>query len=538
MSETPIHEAVVAYGRALDAALRPLRDQGLSQYVIAGHLHVAPGTFSRYLSGKRIAEKVLIENLAQLLDRHGHPLPPTRIAELHELRKIAQDNGPVSVRLKRMEEELEEAHSRIAKLQAASDAAVTDAVRRTRAESVQELAALKTQLRVVNTELDAVRAQVRAGVAGNALLLRLVEDQQEQLGHASELVRTVETELADQQNRTRLLEQELNTLRHQAAQLAEDDTPVSLLNSDLAYKDLSSEPEPVSELDPELADAAIAEMEARHLDSDPTYEDPSSELAAAFVSGPDSSFADSAVPKVKTNQKVGSRAALPRPPTRAHETVIGPLPLPSEWACPGEVSLFRYALLKLWKDTRPSEAALALHGLNSREIKLKLGTPARPYLDFVINLVRACGADPFQWRADWNEIAKRAPWPPPRPRTHWGVVAPRTVSEAIGLLVVLTTPAFTYLMTAGYVALCCSDSGLPGWAKALSLVPFVLATILGWGFLALVASKCFAGNWLLDIAVDRALAVSGVTIVLASVITAVGPTEPGIWWLHLFGLNV
>ncbi|MFI6663090.1 hypothetical protein ACIBL8_47315 [Streptomyces sp. NPDC050523] len=177
-------------------------------------------------------------------------------------------------------------------------------------------------------------------------------------------------------------------------------------------------------------------------------------------------------------------------------------------------------------------------GLHSNlEIKQKLRRPNWPLLDFVINVARACGDDPLQWRADWNEVSKEAPWTP-LPRTHWGVVMPRTVREAIGLLVLLTTPAFTYLMTAGYVALCRSDSELPGWVKILSFVPFVLAAFLGWVFLALVASGCFAGNWLIDAAVDRALAVSGITIVLASVITTVGPTEPGVWWLHLFGFNV
>ncbi|MFI6663088.1 multiprotein-bridging factor 1 family protein [Streptomyces sp. NPDC050523] len=78
MSETPIHETAAAYGRALKAAMQPLRDKGWAQYKIAERLHVAPGTLSRYLSGQRIAEKGLIEGLAQLLEEKERSLSQTQ----------------------------------------------------------------------------------------------------------------------------------------------------------------------------------------------------------------------------------------------------------------------------------------------------------------------------------------------------------------------------------------------------------------------------------------------------------------------------
>ncbi|MFC8201679.1 hypothetical protein ACFUTV_40820 [Streptomyces sp. NPDC057298] len=146
---------------------------------------------------------------------------------------------------------------------------------------------------------------------------------------------------------------------------------------------------------------------------------------------------------------------------------------------------------------------------------------------------------PHDTAVDSNEVPRAASAPPPpSPDRRQHFALPRTLPEAIGVLALLAAPAFSYLMTAGYVALCRLDHGPSGWAVALSFVPFALAGLVGWSILVYIAVFCFARNDRFDGMGDRSLAASWMAIGLASIVTTVGLTQPGIWWLHLFALNV
>ncbi|MDQ1033145.1 hypothetical protein QF035_010727 [Streptomyces umbrinus] len=285
------------------------------------------------------------------------------------------------------------------------------------------------------------------------------------LTHLESELHQAQAELQRAQQRLLRADGELVQAKLEQAVEAEAQDVLSEALTNIEVDERSAEPALISE-SPESATEPRSEdlddSPVSLLDSDMAFEDPLSEPEGTFESGLDPKIADQAMAEMHAEQEASDDAVSPRSPSRPRDTSFGP-----------------------------------------------------------------------------NEARRAAPAPPlPSPYKRQWFVAPRTVSEAIGVLALLAAPVFNYLMTAGYVALCRLDNGPPGWAIALSFVPFALAGFVGWGVLVYIAVFCFSRSDRLDGMGDRILTASGVAIGLAGVITAVGLTEPGIWWLHLFALNV
>ncbi|WRZ96375.1 hypothetical protein OHB54_46350 (plasmid) [Streptomyces sp. NBC_01007] len=465
MSDERSREAM-EYGAAIKAAYAPL---GLSQNSVAGLLNLNKSTFSRFVTGHRVADQGLIDSLTALMLRLEQPLSPTQVAELKSLRVIAESCGSDSVQLRRAKEALRDSREKVTTLE-------------------RELQDARTKLAQAQVELERERTQ-NQGEKG--LLLRRASYRENQLRHAGELVHTLEAELAEEHQHRERLEDELESLQRRPKEPVAGETVT----------------EPWEEK-PSAAEEPTA---------DPT---PAFAWAQPLIT--DEELAKLADPQGGKSRGPG------QPPTRPRGPLVGPLPQPHPWARPGETDAFMKALRKLWHESSPSEDGDDAGYMQHSDVRLKISLSTLPDRDFVADLVSACGANPFQWLADLEEVGKPVPVPAPAPLSDvWRLL------RAIGFLIFLATPVFVYLSVSSYVALCRAEAGPPWWALVLAFVPYLVATVLGWFLLALIAAESSSDP---EVVTNWCLALGFAACVVAIVITAAGPLQPGLGVARLLGL--
>ncbi|GAA2158408.1 hypothetical protein GCM10009760_61360 [Kitasatospora kazusensis] len=190
VAHVPVVRAVERYAQAMANAFAPCRERGITEGYFAQSLYLSHQTLDGYLSGRRIAPEDVLLDFLDLLEEQGCRLDTAAAQQLSEIRAAAEaaiasdpDQGAV--------------------LQ----------------EYNRELAAEARDLRMVLARERAGHAQA-AGEADEKLsrlswLARQVEKQREQLVHAADLVRKVETE-----NQT--LEARLVGIRSEADEVAHE----------------------------------------------------------------------------------------------------------------------------------------------------------------------------------------------------------------------------------------------------------------------------------------------------------------------------
>ncbi|MCX4546439.1 hypothetical protein [Streptomyces sp. NBC_01565] len=198
--------AAAAYAAALRAAVHGFTARSGTQKEIAVAAHVAPATLSRYLSGERIAPHGFIASLDTFLMERGQPLGNGVRERLEELCGRAHEaSRSPAVQLEHLKQEL----ARVRGEKRAGDV---------------ELAALKADADQLAGDLEQALEQARRAVAERGVLVRRVDEQDQQLQSAQSYTRRLEAELTAQHDQVVLVQREVEVLRRQNKSLLDEST--------------------------------------------------------------------------------------------------------------------------------------------------------------------------------------------------------------------------------------------------------------------------------------------------------------------------
>ncbi|MEV7167427.1 hypothetical protein AB0N60_35690 [Streptomyces microflavus] len=228
MKTKPVTKEASLYGRALDAAFQPVRDRGdVQQYRLAEKANFHSGTVSRYLNGKSVAPEKFVDILAVFVSDHGHPLSSEAHAELHLLRKSAEEAQTPRAKVRRAEEEIEQLTEQLAAFEktarASQDAEIQKIMEETRVDTARRLAELEADLKGINEEIRkelAQERQLRQELEAERDQLRLeLRDQNKLLADEGELVRSMNADLERKEEEAERREDELQQLRREVKAL-------------------------------------------------------------------------------------------------------------------------------------------------------------------------------------------------------------------------------------------------------------------------------------------------------------------------------
>lgn len=201
--------AAKRYAARLHALFEAARRAGATQADLARAVHWSETAVSRYLSGSRIGGRKFVEDFATYLGARGHPIPEEQVADLHALRRTAQQLSDKHVnQLLFWREEVE----RLRTLARAGDAELTEARRR---------------LGEVRRERDALRARAETSERERDALRRTEAEQGRQLVQASRYIRQITREHSAQQLLTEELQREVRVLRRQVERLRDEPVPAA-----------------------------------------------------------------------------------------------------------------------------------------------------------------------------------------------------------------------------------------------------------------------------------------------------------------------
>ncbi|MFE6869303.1 caspase family protein [Kitasatospora sp. NPDC057692] len=197
VAHVPVVRAVERYAQAMADAFAPCRERGITEEYFAQSLYLSYQTLDGYLSGRWIAPEDVLLDFLDLLEEQGCRLDTAAAQQLSEIRAAAE-------------------------AAIASDPDQGAALQ----EYNRELAAEARDLRTVLARERAEHAQA-AGEADEKLsrlswLTQQVEKQREQLVHAADLVRKVETENRALEAENQTLEARLVEIRSEADEIARD----------------------------------------------------------------------------------------------------------------------------------------------------------------------------------------------------------------------------------------------------------------------------------------------------------------------------
>lgn len=209
-----ITQEAVAYAAKLSAVLQPVLKQGATQNALAKAAKVSPSTVSRYLSGERIAPADFVEEFWTFLRDRGFPLTQEELTEVTTLRRAAQKASPQPEnRVRYWKEEVKRFKDEY-----------TRSEERHQATS-EELTELADRLSELQREFDDTLGRVEAAETERDEVRATAAGQQEQLAHAQDYTRRIESELAERQDEVRQLQREVTVLRGQVERLRDEPSP-------------------------------------------------------------------------------------------------------------------------------------------------------------------------------------------------------------------------------------------------------------------------------------------------------------------------
>ncbi|WP_097977483.1 helix-turn-helix domain-containing protein [Streptomyces sp. gb14] len=227
MKTKPVTKASL-YGGALKAASQSVCDgRDVTQGQLAKKANLDESTVSRYLNGKSVAPERFVDILAVFVSDHGHPLSSEAHAELHRLRKNAQEAQTPRAKLRRAEEEIEQLTEQLAAFEetarASQDAEIQRIMEETRVDTARRVAELEADLEGINEEIRkelAQEKQLRQALETERDQLRLeLRDKNKLLADAGELVRSMNADLERKEEEAERREDELQQLRREVKAL-------------------------------------------------------------------------------------------------------------------------------------------------------------------------------------------------------------------------------------------------------------------------------------------------------------------------------
>ncbi|WOP13591.1 hypothetical protein R2B67_35865 [Streptomyces cyaneofuscatus] len=240
MSRKPVTEEATLYAGALKAASQSVCDsRDVTQGQLARKANLDESTVSRYLNGGAVAPERFVDALAVFVSDHGRPLSSEAHAELHRLRKNAQEAQTPRAKVRRAEEEIERLKKERAAFEetalASQNAAVQEAMEGIRVATARRRAELDEDLEKLNEEIRKELAQekrLRQQLeAERDQLQRELRDKNMLLADAGELVRSMnadmerkEEEAERREDELQQLRREVKALRGQLARLREEKT--------------------------------------------------------------------------------------------------------------------------------------------------------------------------------------------------------------------------------------------------------------------------------------------------------------------------
>ncbi|WP_406278664.1 SCO2525 family SAM-dependent methyltransferase [Streptomyces sp. NBC_00191] len=212
----------VAYGQALKAIYAKQAD---SQNKVAARMDgVDPPRLSRYFSGQLIAGKPHAEALVRVVREDGAEVTDAEIAELHRLRRAAQDASPASKdRVSVLQEQMDAVKAMFGAVGQVLD--IDGAHSRLHKQiDVLSKRVREEELRSESERHERLREQQQRKQAEQAASVSAAELAQarRQLGAATDYARQSDATIEAQQEQLRQLRRELEVLRRQVRRLTEE----------------------------------------------------------------------------------------------------------------------------------------------------------------------------------------------------------------------------------------------------------------------------------------------------------------------------
>lgn len=204
---------------------RLLAETGQTQASLVKAVFSSQAAVSRYLSGRRVAPQTFLDAFAGFLRGCGVALSEEHFAQLTELRKQAQraSNG-AATQVLYWQELIDQLQAEVDGLreelgQAREELAARELETQSLTAAREEAAGLAARLTTVEAALSEARTRAEAAEADRDRLADQAAGQQDQLEHAAAYSRTLERDLAGEQERVKALQRELHVLQRQVQRL-------------------------------------------------------------------------------------------------------------------------------------------------------------------------------------------------------------------------------------------------------------------------------------------------------------------------------
>ncbi|MEU0645946.1 hypothetical protein [Streptomyces umbrinus] len=165
---------------------------------------------TRYLYGVRIAPQEFIEDAADFVAEHGHPLSDKLLETLHTLRRRAEKVGSTEAKLRHANEEIERLNNVIAEMDAirqrSDNVYIEEIFEEWHKDAAEELKDLERQLQEIAEELTQERQRVQQ-------LEARIRAQEALLSDANDLVCEMRAELDRKEDELRQSRKEIKVLR-------------------------------------------------------------------------------------------------------------------------------------------------------------------------------------------------------------------------------------------------------------------------------------------------------------------------------------